>query len=191
MPEIINPNNFRRVLAECAAQIGGGALHIFGYGSLMWRPGFRVRESAAARVHGYSRRLSVRSTHYRGTAQKPGLVFGLDAGGSCNGVVLFAAGNNERILRNLFRREMFANVYEPRFVRARLSGGGVVRALTFVVRRDGRQYVPPMPPQRAAEIIRAAEGFGGGNADYVKNTREELSRRGIPCPQLARLCALL
>lgn len=190
MPAIINPNTFRQLLAEYAAQIGDDELYVFGYGSLMWRPGFRVRESAAARVHGYARRLSVRSTHYRGTPQKPGLVFGLDSGGSCNGVVLRAAGDTKRILRGLFRREMFANVYEPRFVCAHLSGGDI-RALTFVVRREGNHYVPPMSPQRAAKIIRAAKGFGGDNADYVKNTREELARRGVPCPQLARLCALL
>ena len=179
------------MLAECAAQIGGGGLRVFGYGSLMWRPGFRVRESATARVHGYSRRLSVRSMHYRGTPRRPGLVFGLDAGGSCNGVVLQPAASDKRVLRDLFRREMFANVYEPRFVSARLADGGAARVLTFVVRRGGANYAPPMPPEKAAKIIRAARGFGGDNADYVRNTREELERRGVHCPQLARLCALL
>ena len=195
MPEVINPNSFRRLLAECESQIAGD-LHIFGYGSLMWNPGFRVCTAAGARVFGWSRRLSVRSTHYRGTVRRPGLVFGLDAGGSCNGVVLRpAAANNKKILEkkileNLFRREMFANVYEPRFVYAR-TNGGVVRALTFVVRRDGAHYVAPMPAAAAAKIIRGAAGFGGANAEYVQNTLAELQRRGVPCPQLSRLCALL
>lgn len=190
MPNIINPQTFQTILAECAAQIGDDDLHIFGYGSLMWRPGFRPADSAAARIYGYARRLSVRSKHYRGTPKKPGLVFGLDAGGSCNGVVLHAAGDKKRILKNLFRREMFANVYEPKFVRARTENK-TVRALTFVVRRNGEHYVPPMPVMQAAKIIRDAKGIGGDNADYVRNTLAELQRRGVPCPQLAKLCAML
>ena len=190
---IINPQNYRRLLAECLAEAGGGDLHVFGYGSLMWRPGFRARSSSPARLFGYSRRLSVWSSHYRGDKKRPGLVFGLDSGGSCNGVLLCAAAADKaRVAASLFRREMFAGVYRPQFVFARRLGDGKkVRALTFVVRRDGAHYAAPMPMQNAAKIIRRARGIGGDNADYIINSRRQLQNRGIPCPQLAALCRLL
>lgn len=193
MPDIIHPEIYQRILAECIQRAGAGDLRVFGYGSLMWKPGFRVLDAAAARVYGYSRRLSVRSMHYRGTEQTPGLVFGLDAGGSCNGVLLRAAAEDKkRVLSRLFRREMFANVYEPRFVQSRiLSSGKSVRALAFVVRRKSDRYAAPMPETRAARVICRARGFGGRNSDYVLNTREALEKRGVHCPQLARLCELL
>lgn len=189
---IVNRALYDRALADCLASAGQGDLHVFGYGSLMWRPGFRPSEMRAARVRGYARRLAVRSTHYRGTPARPGLVFGLDAGGSCNGVALrVPAAQKDRVIRSLFRREMFAHAYHPRFVRAELESGGTVRALAFIVRRDSPQYAPPLPPRRAAGIVKEAAGFGGGNAEYVKNAFAELSRRGVSCPQLAAFCALL
>ena len=191
MPVIINQKHFRRELAECMARCEDD-LHVFAYGSLMWRPGFAVRWAAAARIYGYSRRLAVKSTHYRGAPDNPGLVFGLDLGGSCCGVVLRAAAGKNRVLPPLFRREMFANVYEPKFLRARLlDGGGVKTVLTFAVRRGHPQYAPPIPPPQAAKIIRNAKGAGGENAEYILNTFAELKRRGVHCPQLEKLCALL
>ncbi len=193
MTTIINPKNYRVILAECLTQTGDGDLYVFGYGSLMWRPGFRAKQVASARVHGYARRLSVKSTHYRGTAKTPGLVFGLDAGGSCNGVVLQAAAKDKpRIIKDLFRREMFANVYEPRFITVRRqSDNASIRALTFVVRREGAHYVATMSPAAAAKIIRRASGIGGKNADYIINTHHELTKRGIPCPSLEKLRRLV
>ena len=197
MPAIINQKTYNRILAHCIAEVGGGDLWVFGYGSLMRRPGFRPQETAAARLYGYSRRLAVRSTHYRGTAKQPGLVFGLDAGGCCNGVLLRApTADKKRVIQTLFRREMFADVYEPRYVRVcklptTKNKGGNLRALTFVSRRDNAHYVPNMPLPQAAAIIRLARGFGGSNADYIIESHRELQRRGVACPQLALLCRLL
>ena len=61
--------------------------HIFAYGSLMWRPDFEFEKSSPATITGYHRRLSIVSNHYRGTFEKPGLVLGLDSGGTCKGLV--------------------------------------------------------------------------------------------------------
>lgn len=194
MPLIINQKVFDEELARCLAAAGGGDLWVFGYGSLMRRPGFRPLETATARLYGYSRQLAVRSTHYRGTAKRPGLVFGLDKGGSCNGVLLRAAqADKKRIIKALFHREMFAGVYEPRFVQVqKLAGrGGSVRALVFVSRRDHSLYMPRMPLAEAVPVIRAARGHGGRNADYILESHEELARRGVSCPQLSRLCRML
>ena len=192
MPVIINQKLFKTALAECMAECGEN-LHVFAYGSLLWKPGFAVQESAAAKIYGYSRRLAIRSTHYRGTEKKPGLVFGLDAGGSCCGVVLRAKAGKTRVLPPLFRREMFANAYKPVFLRAQcLDGGEIKNVLTFAVRRAGNpRYAPPMDLRAAAKIIRAAKGEGGENAEYILNTHAELKRRGVRCPQLEKLCALL
>ena len=190
------------MLAETLRAAGAGDLHVFAYGSLAWRPGFSFRSQWPAAVRGYARRLCVRSSHYRGTPEKPGLVFGLDAGGSCVGAVFrVAAAEKGEVARYLFRREMFANVYRPCFVIARPltrkegSDGrgkqGGVRALTFVARRDHPQYAPPMPEEDALRIIRACRGAGGGNREYVLNTLSHLREMGVSCPGLERLGRLL
>lgn len=192
-PTIINPQTYQQNLLRCLDDAGRGDLWVFAYGSLMIRPGFRPTETAAARLYGYSRRLAVRSMHYRGTLQQPGLVFGLDVGGSCNGVLLrVAAAHKERTIRALFRREMFADVYDARFVRAQLLlGNRTARALAFVSRHDNVHYVPQMPLAEVVPIILSARGFGGRNVDYILDAHRELVRRGVACPQLARLCRAL
>ena len=180
------------LLKDTLRLAGRGDLHVFAYGSLMWKPDFAVKSLRAARLHGYSRRLAVRSTHYRGTAKRPGLVFGLDAGGSCCGALLqIAAADKAAVMRYLFEREMFADAYHPRFVRVYLAAKFVPQALAFVVRRDGTRFVPPMEAAAAVRIIRHARGLGGSNKEYILNTYQHLSQQGIHCPQLAELCHLL
>ena len=202
---LISEESLETMLAETLRASGAGDLHVFAYGSLAWRPGFSFRSQWPAAVRGYARRLCVRSSHYRGTPEKPGLVFGLDAGGSCVGAVFrVAAAEKGEVARYLFRREMFANVYHPRFVMARpltRKGGengkggrgkrGGVRALTFVARRDHPQYAPPMAEEDALRIIRASRGAGGGNREYILNTLSHLRQMGVSCPGLERLGRLL
>ena len=180
------------LLADTIARAPAGALYVFGYGSLMWRPGFAHLGCAPARVQGYGRRCAVYSTHYRGTPAFPGLVLGLDAGGCCNGVLYrTAAARKAQTIRYLFRREMFAQVYVPKFVTVHRPRGAPVQALTFVVRRDGAQYAAPMPEEDAAAIIRRARGSGGSNRDYFLNTLRHLRALDMPSPMLERLCRLL
>ena len=195
-PRIISENALEAMLSETLRQAGGGDLHVFAYGSLAWRPGFPFKKRWPATIRGYARRLCIRSFHYRGTPEKPGLVFGLDAGGSCAGAAFqVAAADKAEVARYLFRREMFANVYRPRFVTARPLGekngaaGGkrAVRALTFVARREHSQYAPPMPEEEMARIIRVCRGAGGGNREYILNTLSHLRQMGVSCPALERL----
>ena len=63
-----------------------GDFWVFGYGSLMWRPGFAHVETRRARLHGFRRLLCVTSHIYRGTPERPGLVLGLDRTGVCEGM---------------------------------------------------------------------------------------------------------
>lgn len=178
-------------LADTIRRAPAGDLYVFGYGSLMWRPGFAYKEALPARVFGYCRRCAVYSNHYRGTPARPGLVLGLDAGGSCNGMVYRApAAKKAQIIRYLFKREMFAQVYVPRYVSV-ACGRGRRRALTFIVRRECGQYAAPMPDAQAAAIIRRARGSGGSNRDYFINTHNRLHQMGMRCPMVERLCELL
>ena len=60
----------------------GGPVWLFAYGSLIWRPECTAVERVRGRVHGYHRGLYLWSHEHRGTPEMPGLVFGLDRGGS-------------------------------------------------------------------------------------------------------------
>ena len=109
---------------------------VFAYGSLIWDPEIDYSRSELARLHGYHRAFCVRSSHYRGTPEQPGIVLGLDRGGSCTGMAFqLTAAQRARSIAKLFAREIpsaTARVYLPRVVRVHLQSGLSVRALTFV-----------------------------------------------------------
>lgn len=144
---------------------------VFGYGSLLWRPGFDHRATVRARLYGYHRSLCVHSHVYRGTPQQPGLVLGLDRGGSCLGLA-FAVDEAQRqpVLAYLRERELVTNIYKERVLPVELADGRIVPAVTFVVDREHRQYAGRLDPAMAARIVRGATGKAGPNADYVRNT---------------------
>ncbi len=153
---------------------------VFGYGSLMWNPGFPFDERQQARLHGYRRALCIRSNHYRGTAEKPGLVLGLERGGSCQGVAFHVAGaDGARVLDYLRERELVTNVYKERYVAVSLADGRREQALTYVADPVHPQYVAGLSPADAAMIVRRARGSSGPNVDYVLNTVQHLQAMGI------------
>ncbi len=169
-----------------------GPLWVFGYGSLMWDPGFHHDGRHAATVHGLHRRLCVSSIRYRGTPERPGLVLGLDYGGSCRGYVYQVPHRDKHeVAAYLEDREMVNGVYRPVFVRARLADGRRLAALTFRVRRDHPQYAPPMCPRTLAERIVASSGLNGPNRDYVLNTLRELESMGCRDENLGRIARYL
>lgn len=167
-------------------------LWVFGYGSLMWDPGFAHAEVHAARLHGHHRSLCVWSWRYRGTPAEPGLVFGLDRGGSCIGRA-FRVPEAEKTsaVGYLREREMVGGVYAPLFKTVRLSDGRAVRSLTFVVRRDHPQYAGRLTAEQAAATVSYASGLSGPNADYITSTVQELDALGVRDPLLRRVCALI
>lgn len=163
-------------------------LWIFGYGSLMWNPGFVHDGRHVATVYGLHRRLCVSSLRYRGTPEAPGLVLGLDRGGSCTGYA-YRVRNEDKtgVVAYLEDREMVSNVYKPVFVNACLGDARRVRALTFRVRRDHPQYMPPMCERQLAERISRCHGQKGPNQDYVINTLRELRAVGLDDSALDRV----
>ena len=169
-----------------------GDLWVFGYGSLMWNPGFAHDARAPATIHGVHRALCVWSWVHRGTRDAPGLVLGLDRGGSCSGVAFrVPAAERGPSVAYLYARELVTDVYLPVARPVSVAGIGVVPALTFVVDRDHPQYAGRLPAHTAAEVVRRARGRGGANIDYIHNTLACLDRLDIRCAQLARVRAAL
>ena len=153
---------------------------VFGYGSLMWNPGFAFEERQQARLHGYRRSLCIRSNVYRGTDENPGLVLGLERGGSCLGVAFRVSEANRQIAIDYLReRELVSNVYKEKVVSVRLSDGRQYNAVTYVADPVHPQYVRGLGASDAARIVSGASGRSGPNEDYVVNTIQHLQDMGI------------
>ena len=153
---------------------------VFGYGSLMWNPGFPYEERVLARLGGYRRSLCVRSYVHRGTEERPGLVLGLDRGGSCKGVAFRVAPSDWQATVDYLReRELVTSVYLERTVRTRLADGRDVRALTYVIDRAHSQYAGAVTVEEAARIVGGAVGRSGPNPVYVANTVAHMRELGI------------
>lgn len=163
------------------------AFWVFAYGSLMWNPGFEYSTSLGARLFGYRRTLCILSYVYRGSRNCPGLVFGLDAGGSCMGRV-FRINKSRRLetYDYLMEREMIQGVYRPRWLQVNTSSGRVT-ALCFVADRGHEQYVPALSEHQIVDRIKGARGKGGSNVDYIVNTCGHLEELGIHSRKLARI----
>ena len=163
---------------------------VFAYGSLIWNPEFDYSRSELGRLHGYHRAFCVRSSHYRGTPEQPGIVLGLDRGGSCTGMVFqLTAAHRARSIAKLFAREMpsaTARVYLPRIVRVHLQSGLSVRALTFVADPSTGAYAKLSDGEIVARMARCC-GIRGPNVDYLFNTIRALERHGVHDRMLARL----
>ena len=153
---------------------------VFGYGSLMWNPGFAFEEKSPARVFGFRRSLCVRSHVHRGTPDHPGLVLGLDRGGSCRGVAFRVdAQTRDDALDYLRRRELVTNVYQERVLPVTLAAGRQVKAIGYVVDRNHLQYAGALSVEKAAEIVATSSGQSGSNDAYVFNTIAHLKQMGI------------
>ncbi len=154
---------------------------VFGYGSLIWDPGFPVAEAVVGRVDGWHRSFCMRSIHYRGTPEAPGLVLALDAaeGATCNGVALrVEPARAEEVLAGLRERELISYAYREVTVPVVLADGRQVEALTYAINRDHDQYCGLTADEQAAIIARAS-GARGPNRDYLYATAEHLHALGI------------
>ncbi len=166
--------------------------YVFGYGSLIWRPGFDHGGSFPALLYGAHRCLCVFSHRYRGTKETPGLVFGLADGGSCHGMVFAIRPETwPEVRAYLWDREMVTGVYRPAIRKVRLGDGRTVDALVFLADPDHAQFAGQLDLETQLRFIRQGHGEMGPNADYVVNTARHLAEMGIWDHRLERISRAL
>jgi cation transport protein ChaC len=166
-------------------------LWIFGYGSLLWDPQFTPVETCRARLSGWHRSFSMRSIHYRGTEQNPGLVLALDAreGAACDGVAMRVDPVDEADVMAMLRaRELVSDAYLEARLQVRCIKGRELDVVTYVIDPQGPQYCD-LSLEEQAQIIAQASGARGANADYLRNTTAHLLQMGVEDPDLVWLCA--
>lgn len=161
-----------------------GDIWVFAYGSLMWNPQFDHQAMAPALLRGYHRSFCVYSHVWRGTKARPGLVLGLDSGGSCRGqAFLVAAANSAEVIACLDKRERVTEVYLRRAVPVMVAPaeGNPIRVMAhaYVVDRSHHQYAGKLPPDEAAALIFQGRGVSGPNYEYLASTVIHLDQMGI------------
>ncbi|NVJ93177.1 MAG: gamma-glutamylcyclotransferase [Methylocystaceae bacterium] len=166
------------------------AFWVFGYGSLMWRPGFTYEEAQMATLKGFTRSFCVYSHYYRGTPASPGLVLGLDPkeNAECRGVAFrIAEEKKTEVIAYLTERELCGYAYLAQTHPLALDCGTQIQAYTFVADPEHPLYAGHLDPDHAASLIMEAEGNAGLNRDYLINSVRELEAHGYHDPDLHNL----
>ncbi len=158
------------------------AMWVFGYGSLLWNPGFEFVDKQVALLGEYRRSFCMRSIHHRGTEEAPGLVLALDAksGATCDGLAFEVDGKNApQVLEYLRERELISSAYLEIILPITLRDGRRVDAVTYVIDPDHVQYCGDLPLEEQAQIITTAVGGRGPNTEYLHSTADHLHELGI------------
>jgi len=167
-------------------------LWVFGYGSLVWNPGFPHETREIATLPGFARSFCMRSIHHRGTESDPGLVLALDTaeGHECHGVAFrMAPSDQPGVMAYLRERELISSAYLEEIHDITLVSGETVAAVTYVVDRDHVQYCGGLPLEEQAHIIAHASGGRGPNDEYLYNTADHLAELGLEDADLTWLVA--
>jgi len=165
---------------------------VFGYGSLMWRPGFPFVERQAALLHGRRRAFCIYSVHHRGTPQRPGLVLGLAPGGAVRGAAYKIAKDAwPDAHAYLVEREQPTETYVAAAVTVALSNGSRRRALAFLSDTRHPQWAGTLSVDAQADLIAGAAGLSGRNVDYLRDLVEHLRAEGLRDQGMERLLALV
>ena len=165
---------------------------VFGYGSLLWNPGFEYLETALARLEGYQRSFCMRSIHHRGTTDHPGLVLALDQmpGGVCDGLAFRVAKSAKATtLAYLRERELISSAYLEKTITVELCSGQSISALTYIIDPNHSQYCGSIPLAEQAQIIASVKGGMGPNSEYLFNTVAQITKLGIEDADLQWLVA--
>ena len=164
-------------------------LWVFGYGSLLWNPGFEPDEAIQARLDGFHRSFCMLSIHHRGTIEEPGLVLALDRqdGAGCTGVAFRVAdADREAVITALRERELVSSAYLEAVLPITLHDGRTVEAVTYIIDPDHEQYCH-LPLETQAQMIGRAVGGRGPNTEYLFNTAAHLTQMGICDDEMAWL----
>jgi cation transport protein ChaC len=196
LPRPLSDAELEASIAAALSVIEGGQdLWVFGYGSLMWNPLFHYAEQRPARLRGFHRRFCLWSITSRGTRERPGLVLGLDRGGSCQGIAYrLPAEHAAHELKLLWNREMVLGSYEPRWARIETGPGPArgdraqpARALVFTVNREHPNYAGKLPLDAVVAALAAASGPLGSSAEYLFRAVDALAAHGLREPYLETL----
>jgi cation transport protein ChaC len=153
---------------------------VFGYGSLMWRPGFRFVERRSATLYGRRRAFCIYSVHHRGTYERPGLGLGLAPGGSVRGAAYRVdAADWDEVYAYLREREQPTETYVEASAQIRLADGARANTLVFLSDVSHPQWAGALSLERQAELISGATGLSGRNVDYLRDLVEHLEAEGI------------
>jgi len=174
--------------------MASGDLWVFGYGSLIWHPGFDHVETVLATMPDHARSFCMRSIHHRGTVERPGLVLALDPhpGAACAGMAFRVdPGAHEETMETLRERELISSAYVEQVHEIALADGRRVAAVTYVIDRDHAQYCGGLPLTEQATIIARAQGDRGPNRDYLFNTADHLAALGIEDAELSWLARVV
>ena len=176
-----------------AGRVAGEPVWLFGYGSLIWNPAIHYVERRPATIQGWHRAFCLATRAGRGTPDNPGLVLGLDNGGTCGGVAFrLADGDVETELTLLWRREMLAGSYVPRWVDLADAGGvRFGRGIAFTINTAADQYAGDLAQQAVIDRLATAAGELGTCADYLFRTCAGLRAEGIPDPDLDQLAQMV
>lgn len=165
---------------------------VFGYGSLMWRPGFPYQERRPATLHGRRRAFCIYSVHHRGTHERPGLVLGLAPGGATRGMAYrVAEGDWAEVYAYLKEREQPTETYVEARRAVRLADGRRVEALVFLSDVRHPQWAGALSMERQAELIAGATGLSGRNVEYLRDLVMHLREEGVRDPAMERLLHLV
>lgn len=189
VPDPLAPAKTRIGAADHVLSAWNGVddLWVFAYGSLIWRPSFEWVERRCVTLRGYHRALCLWSHDHRGSQEVPGVVFGLNRGGSCRGVAYRVPAAQVRdTFDALWAREMVTSAYVPKWVRCDGEGNAVM-ALAFLLNRTCHEYTGDLPEDRLLAAIRQAVGMSGPCIEYVVQTHSALHDHGIHDKSLCSL----
>lgn len=165
---------------------------VFGYGSLMWRPGFPFIDRRRATLHGWRRAFCIYSVHHRGTYARPGLVLGLAPGGSTRGAAYRVAAKDwAGVYAYLRDREQPTETYVEAWRDARIDGEGAASALVFLSDPKHPQWAGALTLERQAELIDGATGLSGRNIDYLRDLVLHLREEGVSDHGMERLLGMV
>lgn len=152
-------------------------LWVFGYGSLVWNPGFNFDEKIIGYIKDYKRVFDLACIDHRGTPEHPARTCTLEAmeGEVCWGAAFSVKGGVEKekaAMQYLERRECEYDTKAS--VDFYKEGDDLTPAVTGVLvftstpdKENNKYYLGPAPMEEMARQIATANGPCGNNREYL------------------------